>query len=765
MKKRLIQNLLFILGVIIIFIISLASFKGPKPVKLEGSLNKFSAHRALDHLHVIAKKPHSMATAEHRVVREYLVNYLKGMGLETSMQQATVVDDRRNLRAATVSNVVGILRGTNNSKAIMIVSHYDSTPHTLGAADDGAGVSSMLETIRVIKEMGSIKNDIIFLFTDGEESGLWGAKAFVRENKLVDEVGLVLNLEARGSSGPSYTYEVSPDNGWIMKEYFKAVRYPIASSLAYEVYKLMPNSSDFTVFKEAGMSGFNVAFLEDFVNYHSMNDSPETISLRSLQHTGSYCVDLIKHFGNIKLVDPKKPDLLYFNVIGQKVVHFPQTLSLFLILLSLILFIGVIILGLKKKRINILKSVLGIFIFLMSMAVSIGAIWLLNKEVLNKYPIYAVYYSSNFYNAIYYLLAYLAISLAVFSFIYALFYKKVGTLNLLTAILFVNLLALIAIYIYIPTAIYVSLVPSLFISLAFLLTLGFNFNLEKKRWLFLFINLIVLIPIIGFYMPMVKVLFVTFSLEFPVASIALWVILLGLLIIPLRVFFDVNRWALSTLALLVGVYALYGAHKKSNYKEEQPLQSSIFYSLNQETETALWVSNVMTADEWNKQFFTEEDRSALTEIYPYAEKLRLKNKAPLVSFAMPEIQLLEDTTWQSGRIFSFKIKSRIDAENFQLYISSKSSLNSLEVNGIPVTDSSFYSQPYSDYYMLNYFGWPNEGVDFKLSCNSNQAFEIFVYEKKLGLPSEIDFIPMPAFVIPQTGYESYMTLVKSKFEI
>ena len=765
MKRHIFQSILFLAGIIIIFVVSLISFRGPDPVKVEDSETEFSAYRALDHLKVIAAQPRSMGTEAHGKVRNYIKKQMGEMGLETSIQSATVVDDRRSLRAASVYNIVGVLRGTNNSKAMMIVAHYDSTPHTLGAADDGSGVSAMLETIRVIKALGQFKNDIIFLFTDGEESGLFGARAFVAENNLAKEVGLLLNLEARGSSGPVYTYEVSPNNGWIMSEFFKAVRYPIASSLAYEVYRLMPNSSDFTVFKEAGMSGFNVAFLDDFVNYHSMNDSPENISLRSLQHSGSYAVDLIRHFGNVELVDPKTPDLLYFNVIGRLAVYFPQSLSLSLILLSIVLFAAAFLLGIKKQRIKIWKSILGIFIFLISMAFAVGAVWLLNKWVLDKYPIYEAYYSANFYNALYYLGAYLAVSLAVFSFIYAMIYKKVGILNLLFGILFICLLATIVTFIYIPTAIYVSLIPFLLFSLAFLIIFVFNLTMKSNRILFLLINLIILIPIIGFYLPMVKVLFITFSLELPIAGIGLWVILLGLLLIPINVFFETKRWMLPLVALLVGIVALFLAHQKSTFNADRPLQSNIFYALNHETETALWVSNITEADAWNKQFFTKPDQSPLTEIYPYAEKLRLKSKAPFVSYHVPEVLIVEDTVWQSGRIFSFNLKSMIGAENFQLYIHHNSGLKSLWINGKLVKSEAFYTEPFSDYYILNYFGWQKEGVLFTLDCDSNLPVELLVFEKKLGLPNQLEFVPMPASVIPQTGYESFMSLVKSKFVI
>ena len=67
--------------------------------------------------------------------------------------------------------------------------------------------------------------------------------------------------------------------------------------------------------------------------------------------------------------------------------------------------------------------------------------------------------------------------------------------------------------------------------------------------------------------------------------------------------------------------------------------------------------------------------------------------------------------------------------------------------------------------MLNYFGWPKEGIEITIDCGSIEPFEILVFEKKLGLPSSIEFIPMPKSVIPQTGYDSYYSLIKSKFLI
>ena len=98
--------------------------------------------------------------------------------------------------------MIAWLPGIANSKAVMLVAHYDSVPNGTGASDDGAGVVALLETVRAVKSTAPLKNDVIFLFTDGEETGLLGANAFISEHPWAKDVGLVLNFEAREICGP-----------------------------------------------------------------------------------------------------------------------------------------------------------------------------------------------------------------------------------------------------------------------------------------------------------------------------------------------------------------------------------------------------------------------------------------------------------------------------------------------------------------------------------------------------------------------------------
>lgn len=137
------------------------------------------------------------------------------------------------------------------------MAHYDSAPHSFshGASDDASGVATIIESVRAfLHNKSAHKNDIIILFSDAEEVGLNGAALFVTQHQWAKNIGLVLNFEARGSSGPSYMLMETNQGNAKMADAFKAANatYPVSNSLMYSVYKMLPNDTDLTVFREAG---------------------------------------------------------------------------------------------------------------------------------------------------------------------------------------------------------------------------------------------------------------------------------------------------------------------------------------------------------------------------------------------------------------------------------------------------------------------------------------------------------------------------------
>jgi len=178
-KSDVVKSLSLLILIVAIPIVGFHMNKAPQSVPDNAHLTEFSAVRAMKHMEYIALKSHSIGTNEHAKVREYIVDELKKMGIEPEIQVAEVFYPDFYL-AATVKNIIVTLPGTEPGKSVLIVGHYDCVRDSYGASDDGAAVVTMLETIRLLQLKKPFKNDIIFLFTDGEEIGLTGASAFIK---------------------------------------------------------------------------------------------------------------------------------------------------------------------------------------------------------------------------------------------------------------------------------------------------------------------------------------------------------------------------------------------------------------------------------------------------------------------------------------------------------------------------------------------------------------------------------------------------------
>jgi Zn-dependent M28 family amino/carboxypeptidase len=154
-------------------------------------------------------------------VREYVLAKMRELGLKPR----AIEGEQRGVKLV---NLYGELEGTQPAKPpILLVTHYDSTPNSPGAADDATGVATILETIRALEAHGPLRNRIGVLITDGEEYGLTGAEAFVRDQPdLWRDVRLVVNLEARGNHGPVLMFETGRDNFGLIRLFSQACPVP-----------------------------------------------------------------------------------------------------------------------------------------------------------------------------------------------------------------------------------------------------------------------------------------------------------------------------------------------------------------------------------------------------------------------------------------------------------------------------------------------------------------------------------------------------------
>jgi hypothetical protein len=277
----------------------------PAPLGPEAPATQFSAARADAVLGRLLgdQRPHPVGSQAAAQFRSRLLDELQAMGVQARTQTTTsCYSEPRwdNIPCATVTNIsADVLPGTG--KAILLMAHTDSVAAGPGAGDDGAGVATILETIRALKARGAAAHPVMALFTDGEEDGLLGAAAWLRHDAERARVGAVVNIEARGNQGPSYLFQTSKGDAGLIGLYARHVTNLAASSLYAEIYRFMPNDTDMTTFLAAGIPGANFAFAGNVAQYHTPLDRRENIDPRSLQQHGENAMELTDAIRNEEL--------------------------------------------------------------------------------------------------------------------------------------------------------------------------------------------------------------------------------------------------------------------------------------------------------------------------------------------------------------------------------------------------------------------------------------------------------------------------------
>jgi hypothetical protein len=331
--------------------IALSLIPSPRPTLLPATAHAsdFSAARALELVRAIAQTPHPIGSAEHDRVRDYVEAELVKQGLAPQVEAGFSEYIRGAYHSSgNVQNILARLPGTANTRPVMLAAHYDSVARGPGAGDDGHGVAVLLETLRALRSAPPLRNDVIFLITDGEERGLLGAILFMREHPWHTEPGVILNFEARGTSGRAAMFETSTNNAWLIRGLQAAVPQAYATSVAYEIYRRMPNNTDLSIFKQGGLDGMNFAFIDHPENYHTAQDTPDRLDPISVQEQGRYALSLTRWFGNQDLSHHEAGDAIYFPTLFTPLIAYPARWALLLVLVTLL--IGAIAEWIGRKR-------------------------------------------------------------------------------------------------------------------------------------------------------------------------------------------------------------------------------------------------------------------------------------------------------------------------------------------------------------------------------------------------------------------------------
>ncbi|WP_430428157.1 M28 family peptidase [Maribacter litoralis] len=698
---------------------------------------QFSTDRALVHVKEMSKEPHGVGFPAHTTVRNYIADQLQLLGLETTIQEGYTAGDWGNLSKA--ENVLARIKGTEPGKALLLLSHYDSNPHSsLGASDAASGVATILEGVRAfLKNNTTPKNDIIIVISDAEELGLNGASLFVNKHEWLKDVGLVLNFEARGSGGPSYMLmETNRGNSKLISEFIAAnPAYPVANSLAYSIYKMLPNDTDLTVFREdADIDGFNFAFIDDHFDYHTQIDNYERLDRNTLAHQGSYLMPLLTHFSNADLTNLKSmDDSVYFNVPFFKMVSYPFSWITPMLIIAIVVFIVLLVLGFKKKVLNgkdILKGCIPVFFTL----IINGAVGYFSWQFLKwLYPAYQDILHGFTYNGHAYIFAFTLFSLATCFYAYYRF-RVVKTANLLVApfIIWIIICGLVATYLK---------GASFFIVPLYSFLVAFYVHINQKNpepFLLLFLG----IPALFIFAPFVQMFPVGLGLKMMVAT-TIFTTLIFFLLLPLVSKYR-KKGALAFLSFLLFAGFMVSAHMDSSFTKDCPKPTSLLYVLNTDENTAMWATYERKLSDWTAQYII--DKLAVppavnkTISSKYGTDFTYTYKAPLKDIPKPTIEVQKDTIQNNVRSISVCITPNRDINRLEVFTNEIDILKAT-VNGIELNEY-FLKNRNGGRLITNYISDKNY-TDITLEISPETELELTFYEASNDL-LENDLFSIPA---------------------
>jgi len=731
------KHLLAVLVVVVVaalVVVGVTPLGVSPPAPERSAADGFSAGRAMQHLREIAAAPRPIGSGGAARARDVIAAELDALHLAPHVQTASAVSSQSGRVAGTVRNVVARLPGRDPSRAVLLVAHYDSVPVAAGAADDAGGVVTLLETARALASGPRPRNDVIFLFTDGEERGLLGARAFLREDPWAYGVGVVLNFDSPGSSSPALMYETSPGNGLLVRELVAGAPHPYTSSLMYEVSRRLPIESDFRPFVAAGVPGMSFGALDGPAYDHTAYDSLESFHAGSLQHEGDTALALARRFGDLDLWDLHREDVVYFDVVDGFAVVYGRGLVLPLAALAAALFAVAVAVASRRR----LLSLRGFSLAVPATATVLGVALLVMALV---WGMYRTAYEQRTWSETgvvisdFYRLGLVLLAAAAIVASYELLLRRLRPWDLAVAALLWWLIGAVAVAVIVPGASYLLTWPLAAASLGLL-----GAVLLGDRALHSVAGVVVTLagaaPGVVLMSSATYLLLMSAGLKQVVTVLAVWLVA-GLLVIPLEVVRRGSRLWLPVALAGVGFVVLMAVGSTVAFDTEHPRFTSIYYRVD-ESGAARW-QTVDRIDDWTGQFLQEELRPFHDAYFPQmGVRSTIVGAAPQVRLAAPVIEVLRDTTMGDRRTVRLRLRSARDAQVVSLLVHSVVGGLTASVDGLPLQgwDTTILDGTTVRWW-FDYYAPPPAGVVVTLRFATGPAVLLRAVDFSYGIPPQL----------------------------
>lgn len=731
--------------------------KTPSVVAADAT-DRFSAERAFGHVQQLAQRPHPPGTPDHARVREYVLAELRRIGLTPEVQTTTGVGTRYAV-AGRVHNVLARIPGTATPRgpSVLLMAHYDGVWAGPSTADDAAATGALLDVARILKAERHA-HDVILLFADGEEAGLLGAAAFVREHPWAKDVAVTLNFEARGVHGVSRMFETGPGNLDVARELRKVpgVR---ASSLSVTVYRLLPNDTDLSEMAVLEKPAMNFAFIGGVQRYHTAEDDPAHLSLGSLQHHGEQALALARSFADGPLPRPETGDAAFFDFPLVGLIVYPIGWSLAIALVGLLVVIAATVMGRKREERWVRGVGAGAAAFVVALvaalAVNLGlsfGVSRLHAGGIGGAPEWSAVYGAAY--------AFVCVAVVLAAWFFARRFGSAAVLQLGgLAVLGVITVALAA------TVAGVSFLlawPLLFAAIAALLAaLGRTRASRIAAWIASAVALIMLAPTIHAMVVVALGLDQTGTgLLSVLAVIGLW--LVALLLDDLG---TPSSWRPALVAGAIAIVLLLTGAITVRTNAKHPAGSTFAYVIDSDSLRG-WLAGSGTTQgvrHWMRREFESQSgagpsRSQGMTVSPPAWLLRSFearriSPAPVGAFVAPTVTLLSDSTTPAGRVVNLRV--RPDTGTLSVSISADSGIAAAAVDGRPIDRSRYRAR--ATRWTVEYVAPTDSGFTLRLQLAGQTAPSLNILARRPGIPqlTGLTVPTRPAGVLPiQAGDQS-----------
>jgi len=586
-------------------------------------------------------------------------------------------------------------------------------------------------------------------------------------------------------------FETSDYNAGLISEFVQAAPYPKADSLAYAIYKMMPNDTDLTITKNAGISGLNFAFADQFFDYHTMSDSPENIDINSVQHAGSYALALTQHFGKISLPLSSTQDAVYFNLIAQLMVSYSFVWAYIFAAFTAALLIW----GVRQHLKQQINSSISTLFWLVCAYISLFAwVYVLIQTLfsliggdarIDSSSFFLLFYaqdklfiafsllSSSFFSVGLYqlnsgghrkrvlLFQLLTIFLALISgknqfhfflipivsglLIILKFRKGVALASLQWAGLIVWGLLLVLCIFYMPEAAHMFTWP-----LAFALI--FLIPLSKQSSLFIGSILGATLAIYWFT-PLIYEVYGAIGLILPGIATLLFCLVCCLIIPPLIRHIHASKGISIIISVSISFFLIleFISTEKFDSRKKQP--DSFFYLQDHSLEDiqSYWVSNDRQPADWSLPLFEHEENAAqyvndISHFLPLAKRGWIQANTDSISINAPDIQIVSSeitnssTSTRTQRSVTLKLTSTDAKDYISLFFGGKNRILSAKLNGKPIELHAEFNSEQNDnnsWWQWRYYGLPVKGIEISLEIEGEEDFEVKVFAVSWGFPQAL----------------------------